>query len=461
MPRGMHHKPSQVGRRVAQTAGTGIAAVGLFTATDLLTPDAASAAERVTRASYLALADCESGDRKNGVPVAGTARWDINDDSGFDGGVQFDPDTWTSITRGEGLPQFAYQATPDQQIAMADKLLVAVTKEKGGDVAAAWASQFPDCSDRMNLRGLVPGLEAADVPVDDEAPAPTPPPVDEGETQEEAQEQLDEAQDPPEVAQPPVPVTGDVEVSFEHVVKRGEWLSTIAQDRGICAPGENIATCWEDFANQNQAIVPDPWRIFPGQVLTYRGLALANAPVVVADDKPAPEGDNPAVAEEDAPAVAEPASEPEVVEEAAEDAPRVTGRFVNPNPNAPLPGSSNFGAPRDGGARKHMGLDTDCTMNQDILFATDAVVTFAGTQGGYGKVVYAVAADGTETRYAHLNQIDVEKGDVVLAGDRVGGCGNTGPSVAGPNGDGTHLHFEVRPKGGNAIDPLPWLRERV
>ncbi len=484
MSRGMHHRPSQAKRRAAQTAGTGIAAVGLFTATDLLAPDTASAS---TRTDFERLADCETGAREGDVPVPGTAVWDYNGSSGFDGGVQFLPSTWTAITEGEGLPEFAWQASPDDQIRMADKLLVRVADELGS-VERAWATQFPDCSERMDLRGVQPGLQAAEVPAPPAAPTLAPEePVDafncdDFSTQEEAQahlnadesdpSQLDEDDDgiaceaaPEGEETPPAPpaLDGEVEVNLAITVQPGDWLSTIAQDQGICRPDEDIRTCWEDFAAQNVGVAPDPNVIAPGQVLTYRGLALAQAPVTERGDAtlPPPEGGDPGVVEEEeAPAVAEPPSPPEVVEEAAEDAPVISGGFALPAPL--VPGRTNFGAPRDGGSRSHQGLDFDCAKGDPISAVTDGIVTFSGNQGGYGNVVYLVAPDGTETRYAHLNTRGADVGDVLVAGDTLGACGATGNVVAGPNGDGSHLHFEVRPggEGGTAVDPLPWLRER-
>ncbi|MBK6887990.1 MAG: M23 family metallopeptidase [Tetrasphaera sp.] len=54
--------------------------------------------------------------------------------------------------------------------------------------------------------------------------------------------------------------------------------------------------------------------------------------------------------------------------------------------------------------------------------------------------------------FAHLSEIDVTGGQHVRPGTYVGKSGNTGHST------GPHLHMEIHPKGGEPIDPLPWLK---
>lgn len=78
------------------------------------------------------LAVCESG--MNGVP-----RWDYNGGSGFDGGLQHSPGTWTAF-KPDGYPDFAWQATPEQQVAVATR----VQAEQGWN---AW----PSCSRKLGL----------------------------------------------------------------------------------------------------------------------------------------------------------------------------------------------------------------------------------------------------------------------------------------------------------------------
>ena len=51
-----------------------------------------------------------------------------------------------------------------------------------------------------------------------------------------------------------------------------------------------------------------------------------------------------------------------------------------------------------------------------------------------------------------MSAVGVSAGDRVGPGDVVGQSGNTGHST------GPHLHLEIHPSGGDAVDPMPWLR---
>lgn len=110
--------------------------------------------------------------------------------------------------------------------------------------------------------------------------------------------------------------------------------------------------------------------------------------------------------------------------------------------------TSPFG-PRWG--RMHNGVDYAGPHGMPIYTTADGVVTKAGTATGYGKVVYIRHPFGTETRYGHLSSIDVEVGQRVSRGDRIGGMGNTGRST------GTHLHYEVRVNG-DPVNPMKFIK---
>ena len=110
--------------------------------------------------------------------------------------------------------------------------------------------------------------------------------------------------------------------------------------------------------------------------------------------------------------------------------------------------TSPFG-PRWG--RKHQGLDMAGPVGTPIYATADGVVTFAGWQNGYGRIVIVQHEFGLETRYPHLNAIRTEVGQRVARGEQVGDMGSSGRST------GSHLHYEVRVDG-EAVDPMSYIR---
>ncbi|MEY7980438.1 peptidoglycan DD-metalloendopeptidase family protein [Streptomyces pilosus] len=99
----------------------------------------------------------------------------------------------------------------------------------------------------------------------------------------------------------------------------------------------------------------------------------------------------------------------------------------------------------------HTGIDFPVAYGTPILAATDGTVR-TQYNSAYGNMMIVTAKDGTETWYCHLSTYQVPSGTTVKAGDQIAFSGNSG------NSTGPHLHFEVRPGGGSAIDPLAWLR---
>jgi murein DD-endopeptidase MepM/ murein hydrolase activator NlpD len=110
--------------------------------------------------------------------------------------------------------------------------------------------------------------------------------------------------------------------------------------------------------------------------------------------------------------------------------------------------TSGFG-PRWG--RMHNGTDFAGPTGTPIYATADGVVTHAGWQSGYGRLVKIKHAFGIETRYAHQSRIRVKVGDRVSRGDRIGDMGNSGRST------GTHLHYEVR-VGGKPVNPMIYIK---
>lgn len=114
-------------------------------------------------------------------------------------------------------------------------------------------------------------------------------------------------------------------------------------------------------------------------------------------------------------------------------------------------GFGNRRDPRTGRQRMHNGVDWAGSQGTPILTTGDGRVKFAGRRGGYGNLVIIEHDFGIETYYAHLHTINVNVGQRVSRGDRIGGIGTTGRST------GVHLHYEIR-VGGRPINPMTYIR---
>jgi len=101
----------------------------------------------------------------------------------------------------------------------------------------------------------------------------------------------------------------------------------------------------------------------------------------------------------------------------------------------------------------HKGLDFGAPYGSPIYAASAGVVIYAGPEGGYGRLVLVRHAGGIVTAYGHMSAYHCHVGQRVNAGDVIAYVGSEGHST------GPHLHFEVRPGGGAAIDPRPFLRK--
>ncbi len=116
--------------------------------------------------------------------------------------------------------------------------------------------------------------------------------------------------------------------------------------------------------------------------------------------------------------------------------------------------TSGFGTRRDpktGGRRMHNGADFAGPQGTDIFATADGVVTHAGWQSGFGRLVRIKHAFGVETLYAHNTKIRVKVGQRVSRGDHIADMGSTGRST------GTHLHYEVRVNG-KPVNPMTYIK---
>jgi murein DD-endopeptidase MepM/ murein hydrolase activator NlpD len=126
----------------------------------------------------------------------------------------------------------------------------------------------------------------------------------------------------------------------------------------------------------------------------------------------------------------------------------------------PLPGrtsasiQSRFGADRDGGRRRHQGVDIFAPRGTPVLAAADGFVRSAGTNALGGKVVWVWdPARSQSLYYAHLDSQLVRSGQTVRTGDTLGMVGNTGNARS----TAPHLHFGIYRRGQGAVDPYPFL----
>lgn len=101
--------------------------------------------------------------------------------------------------------------------------------------------------------------------------------------------------------------------------------------------------------------------------------------------------------------------------------------------------------------RMHSGTDFAAPHGTPIYATADGVVVHAGWLSGYGRLIKIQHEFGIETRYAHLSQLRVSKGQRITRGQRIGDMGSTGRST------GTHLHYEVR-VGGRAVNPMIYIK---
>jgi murein DD-endopeptidase MepM/ murein hydrolase activator NlpD len=112
--------------------------------------------------------------------------------------------------------------------------------------------------------------------------------------------------------------------------------------------------------------------------------------------------------------------------------------------------SSNFGYrthPISGKRTFHAGIDIAASTGTAVYAYSEGTVSAAGFNNTYGKYVIINHGGGLQTVYLHLSSINVDVGDKVATGKRIGNVGNTGYST------GSHLHFEVRVNG---VAKSPW-----
>ncbi|MER7081205.1 LysM domain-containing protein [Saccharopolyspora kobensis] len=203
--KGKHRKPSNTSRTVAR-----VAVAGAVVASPIAIAPMANAADWDT------LAQCES-----------SGNWSINTGNGYYGGLQFSQSTWAAFG-GTQYASSAHQATREQQIAVAEKVL-----------AAQGANAWPGCTAKTNWAS---GSTKTSTKVTQKKVT--------AKTQTKTQTQ-----------KTTTPKTTVKTGGGDYTVQLGDTLSKIGQQFGVS---------YQQIAERNSDVISDPNLIFPGQQLDIK-----------------------------------------------------------------------------------------------------------------------------------------------------------------------------------------------
>ena len=110
-----------------------------------------------------------------------------------------------------------------------------------------------------------------------------------------------------------------------------------------------------------------------------------------------------------------------------------------------------WGAPRDGGRRRHQGIDLLAPAGTPLVAVASGTITrLSNTDRGRGGIsLWLRDRRGTAYYYAHNHHNLVHLGQQVKAGQLIAQVGATGNARGGP----PHLHFQLHPGGGRPVSP--------
>ena len=138
---------------------------------------------------------------------------------------------------------------------------------------------------------------------------------------------------------------------------------------------------------------------------------------------------------------------------------KTTMRSVSKSLTFPVAGKKSnigslWGASRDGGRRKHRGIDIFAKKGTPVVAISDGVITLKDNTPIGGKTLWLKSSShGVTAYYAHLDQHLVKEGQRVRKGQVIGTVGKTGNARTTP----PHLHFGIA-SGKGWVNPLPYVK---
>ncbi len=112
---------------------------------------------------------------------------------------------------------------------------------------------------------------------------------------------------------------------------------------------------------------------------------------------------------------------------------------------------TNFGEVVSGS--KNSGINFECHVGEKVIASANGKVIHIAKDPKYGNIVIISHPNNLQTAYAHLDSVEVSKGQEVAKGSEIGIAGKTGDA------EKIMLHFAVR-EGKIAVDPLKYLKNR-
>ena len=224
----------------------------------------------------------------------------------------------------------------------------------------------------------------------------------------------------------------EVKRAYEaQVTKQREEAAKAAADREAKAAADQLAAAAVETPPATQARGSGTSPPAPAAPQPLAPPTPTRAPAPAPTNEPAPDA---------APPVLPPTAPPPVITNAAWLCP-VAG------PNA---FGDTWGAPRSGG-RTHKGVDMMSPFGTPVVAVVAGSVTMRTNTLG-GNTIWLAGSDGNAYYYAHLSSWEGSARSV-SAGEVIGYVGHTGDTTA------NHLHFEIHPGGGAAVNPYPTVRQ--